>query len=75
MLPQDQAIVITVSGQRIIVCRRRTHTSGSITYECARNVDELEDDAMLALAQRHEPFMSGQEFSCPPELAARAQWN
>ena len=67
--------MITVSAQRIIVCRKRTLTSGSISYECARKVDELEDEAMLVLAQRHEPFMSGQEVSCPPELAARAQWN
>jgi len=67
--------VITVSASRILVCRRGHLSNGSIRYECARNAEALEADAMLALARRKEPFMTGQEFPCPPDLAERARWN
>jgi hypothetical protein len=75
MLSQDQAVVITVSHCTVVICRRCTLPNGSISYECACNADELEHDAMLALAESGEPFMTGQEFACPPELAHRARWN
>ncbi len=71
----DEAVVITVSTSHILVCRRRTLANGSISYECARNADDLEADAMLTLAQGRQPFMTGQEYPCPPELAAQAYWN
>jgi hypothetical protein len=75
MLPQDQSVVITVSDSRILVCRRRQLSNGSISYECARNTEALEAEAMLALAKRNQPFLIGQEVTCPPELAERADWN
>ena len=75
MLPQNQAVVLTVSECRVVVCRCRYRPDGSIIYECARNTDELEGDALLALAEQGQPFMTGQEFTCPPELARRARWN
>ena len=75
MLPQDQAIVITVSDCRIIVCRRRELSEGAISYECAQNAEELEGEAMVAVARYGHPFQPGQEVPCPPELAAQAQWN
>ena len=74
MLPQDQAVVITVSHRRVIVCRRRKRADGSVIYDCARNAEDLEHDAMVALAKAGQPFMTGQEFICPPELAKRASW-
>ncbi len=75
MLSQDEGVVITVSASRIVICRRRHLPNGTVTYECARNAAELEVDAMLAVAKGKQPFMTGQEFTCPPELAARAQWS
>ena len=75
MLPQDQNVVITVSASHIVVCRRHQLPNGSITYECARNADTLEADALLAIARSKRPFMTGQEFPCPDDLAARARWN
>jgi hypothetical protein len=65
MLPQDQAVVITVSQCRVVVCRCRHRPDGSITYECARNAEALEGNAMLALAKSGQPFRTGQEFPCP----------
>ncbi len=67
MLPQNQAVVLTVSECHVVVCRCRYRPDGSIIYECARNTDELEGDALLALAEQDGPFMTGQEFACPPE--------
>ena len=75
MSPQNEGVVITVSASHIVVCRRRHLPNGSVTYECARNAAELELDAMVAIAKGKQPFMTGQEFTCPPELAARAQWS
>jgi hypothetical protein len=75
MAPHDQRVVITITDRHIVICRRRELSQGSISYECARNAEELEADAMLALAKRGQPFMTGQEFTCPPELARRACWN
>jgi hypothetical protein len=75
MTPPDQRVVITVTDRHFVVCRRRELPQGSISYECARNADELEAEAMLVLARRGQPFMTGQEFTCPPELAKRARWN
>jgi hypothetical protein len=75
MSPQDHGIVITVSSRHVVICRRRRLDNGSIFYECARNADELEADAMFAVAMAGHPFMTGQEISCPPELAVRAQWS
>ena len=75
MPPRDEGVVITVSASHIVVCRRRHLPNGSVTYECARNAAELELDAMVAIAKGKQPFMTGQEFTCPPELAARALWS
>ncbi len=75
MALNDEQVVITVSTNHIVVCRRRTLANGSITYECAQNADELERDAMLALARSKRPFMTGQEFPCPKDLAAQAHWS
>ena len=75
MPPQNEGVVITVSAGHIVICRRRHLPNGSITYECARNAAELEGDAMVAVAEGKQPFMTGQELTCPPELAARALWS
>lgn len=75
MAPSDQGVVITITDRHIVICRRRELSQGSISYECARNAEELEGDAMLALAKGGKPFLTGQEFTCPQELARRARWN
>jgi hypothetical protein len=75
MPPQDEGVVITVSDRHIVICRRRHLPNGSVMYECAQNAADLELDAMVAVAKGQRPFMTGQEFTCPPELAARAQWS
>ncbi len=71
----NEDVVITVSDCHIVICRRRKLSNGSISYECAWNAEELEADAMNVLAKGGQPFMAGQEFSCPKELAERARWN
>jgi hypothetical protein len=75
MPPHDQGVVITVSSHHVVICRRRRLANGSISYECAHNADELEADAMFAVAKGGQPFMTGQVFACPPELAIRARWS
>ncbi len=75
MPPWDESVVITVSASHIVVCRRRRLPNGSVTYECARNAAELEVDAMVAVAEGKQPFVTGQELTCPPELAVRALWS
>ena len=75
MLPQDQAVVITIIDSHIIVCRRRELSHGVLSYEPAQNAEQLEDEAMLVLASNGHPFQTGEEFPCPSELAARAWWS
>ncbi len=75
MPPRDESVVITVSASCIVVCRRRCLPNGSVTYECARNAAELEIDAIVAVAEGKQPFVTGQELTCPPELAVRALWS
>lgn len=71
----DEDVVITVSDRHVVVSRRSQLPNGSIMYEAARNADVLEWDAMIVLAKLGQPFRTGQEFTCPPELAQRARWN
>jgi len=41
MPPHDFGVVITVSARSVVICRRHHRPDGSISYECARNADEL----------------------------------
>ena len=75
MLPQDETVVIAISDCRIIVCRKRELPDGSLTFECASNTDELEADAIQVVAADGRPFVSGQHYPCPEDLAGRARWN
>ncbi len=75
MLPHDHRVVITITERHIVICRRRELSQGSISYECARNAEDLEGEAMVVVAKGGQTFRTGQEFACPPTLAARAEWN
>jgi hypothetical protein len=75
MTPRDQGVVITVTDRHVVICRRRELSQGTLSYECARNAEVLEGEAMLVLAKLGKPFRTGQEFPCPHTLAKQARWD
>jgi hypothetical protein len=74
MPSQDPDIVISISDCHAVVSRYRSLPNGAISWECACNAEELEADAIAAIAAQRTPFTLGAPYPCPPEVAARAVW-
>jgi hypothetical protein len=72
---QDSEVFITVSDCRVVVCRYHQLPNGSIMMQCARNTEDLEPDAIVAVVAYGNSLFSGHLHACPPDLAARARWS
>ena len=73
--PVDSEVVISVSQQHAVVSWCQPRTDGALICRRALNAEELEGEAISAVARSNRPFLIGMQYPCPPQLAARARWN
>ena len=73
--PAESEVVISVSQQHAVVSCCEPRTDGAIICRRAINAEELEREAISAVASSNLPFLIGTQYPCPPQLAVRARWN
>lgn len=67
-------VYITVRNSRAFVARYVATNDGSISWECAVNAMLLERAALEEVVAQGGYITRNGNYSCPPELAARASW-
>lgn len=71
---EHKAVFISLRNGRAFISRYITESDGSFTWESAINAIELESEALAAVKAQGGTTTDHGDYTCPPELAARARW-
>lgn len=73
-MARHEEMFIVVRNGRAFISRYISEDDGSFSWESAANAEELETAALEAVATQGGNTDENGSYTCPPDLAAQAQW-